>query len=82
MSVTVNGEPVPTTEGTPMVSPELGAAMAETRMMRELLTEVLRTFGDSSGDGWRSRVGQVKYRQWRKRAGLDGSELIETAGTE
>ena len=51
-------------------APELAAAMAETRELRELLEEILRTYGDSSGDGWRSRVGQVKYRQWRLRAGL------------
>lgn len=59
-----------TTPAEPKPAPELAAAMAETRELRELLVEILRTFGDSSGDGWRSRVGQVKYRQWRKLAGL------------
>lgn len=49
METTVNGEPVPVTEGTPMVSPELAAAMAETRHLRADL-RTLADLWDASSD--------------------------------
>jgi len=56
----------------PENSPELAAAMAETRIYRELLTEVLATFEKGSfGDGrWYSRVESRTIRRWRERAGI------------
>lgn len=39
--------------------------------LRELLAEILTEFGNSSGDGYRARVGQVKYAAWQRRAGID-----------
>lgn len=71
-AVTVNGQPVPETTGTRMVAPELAASMAETRLLRELLDEVLGHF-TPTGSGHAARVGQVQIAKWRKRAGLPPS---------
>jgi hypothetical protein len=50
------------------VWPELTAERDE---LRELLAEILTEFGNSSGDGYRARVGQVKYAGWKRRAGME-----------
>lgn len=52
-------------------APELAAAMAETRQLRDLAAEILAAFGPS-GSGHTARVGQVQIRRWRERAGLEG----------
>lgn len=52
-------------------APELTAAMAETRQLRDLTAEILAAFGPS-GSGHTARVGQVQIRKWRQRAGLEG----------
>lgn len=57
----INAEPQP--------APELTAAMAETRELRELLAEVIDSFVKTS-DGYRARVGQVQIAKWHKRGGL------------
>jgi hypothetical protein len=44
VNVTVNGEPQPVTEGTPMVSRELAEAMAQTRKVQDILAKVLGWF--------------------------------------
>jgi Domain of unknown function (DUF4406) len=66
-AVTVNGELVPETSGNAvMVSPELGAAMAEARGLRELVGEVLAWLDNPALE--RPRPATLKA--WRKRAGL------------
>lgn len=53
----------------PQPAPELAAAMAETRGLRELVTDMLTTF-TATGSGHAARVGQVQIAKWRERAGL------------
>lgn len=67
------GEPVdrPGDQWEPKPAPELAAAMAETRGLRELVIDMLTAF-TVTGDGHRARVGQVQIARWRKRAGLEG----------
>jgi hypothetical protein len=38
---------------------------------RAVLTEVLGEFDPSKGDGYRARVGQVKFNGWCERAGIE-----------
>lgn len=56
----------------PGPAPELAAAMRETRAYRDLLAEVLRTFGEPAAWPMRrvSRVTRMKYRKWLERAGM------------
>lgn len=57
------------TTPTPKPAPELAAAMAETRKLRELLAEVLATFGQPGKPGtvrWTAK----QVAAWRERAGL------------
>ena len=66
-------------------APEPAAAMAETTKIRELVQDILGTFGSPSGDGYRARVGAMQIRKWRDRAGLNGAlpdEQPQTAVTE
>jgi len=56
-----NGEPQP--------APELAAAMAETRQLRELVSEIIGEFSPT-GSGLYARVGQVQIGKWCKRAGM------------
>jgi hypothetical protein len=60
----------------PRPAPELAAAMAETRIYRELLEEVLATFekGTTGDGGWYSRVESRQIRKWRERAGIRAAE--------
>ena len=52
-------------------APELAAAMAETRIYRELLAEVLGTFGRQTWtDGMYSSVSRRTWRKWLERAGI------------
>jgi hypothetical protein len=62
--ILVNGEPVPITAGTPMVSRELAEALAESRQLREIIDDILSRFGPS-GSGHTARVGQVQIAKWR-----------------
>jgi hypothetical protein len=57
-------------EPQPQPAPELAAAMAETRKLRELVADILTTF-TVTGSGHSARVGQVQIAKWRKRAGLE-----------
>lgn len=55
----------------PGPAPELAAAMAETRIYRELLEEVLGTFGKQAWtDGMYASVSERAYRKWLERAGM------------
>ena len=62
--------PKPVARVLPAAAPELAEAMAETRRVRGVLAEVLREFDPSKGDGYRARVGQVKYKRWCATAGI------------
>ena len=44
---------------------------AECDALRALAAEILGEFGASKGDGYRARIGQVKYQRYRERAGLE-----------
>jgi hypothetical protein len=50
-------------------APELAAAMRESRLRAEVITEILAAFGPS-GSGHTARVGMVQIAKWRTRAGL------------
>jgi hypothetical protein len=50
--------------------PEPAAAMAETRAMRSVLSEVLASFEQLSDGRWHAKVGDRVLTQWTKRAGL------------
>lgn len=54
----------------PQPAPELAAAMAETRELRQLVIDMLTAF-TATGSGHSARVGQVQIARWRKRAGLE-----------
>ena len=73
MDVTVNGEPVPGTAGNARaVSPELGAAMAETRKVRDLLDDFTRAVIDLDDGARLVAIGRLAAaaRSARKKAGL------------
>lgn len=58
-------------EPEPGPAPELAAAMAEARIHRDLLAEVLGTFGEQAWtDGMYSSVSRRTYRKWLERAGI------------
>lgn len=58
-------------EDAPGPAPELAAAMAETRIYRELLAEVLLQFEDPHRTGWwQARVRAGVLRKWQERAGF------------
>jgi hypothetical protein len=60
-------------------APELVAAMAETRIYRDLFTEVLRSFEDPQHSGWwHARVRESVLRKWHERAGI--SRLVKQRG--
>lgn len=56
----------------PAPAPELAAAMAETRIYRDLLAEVLKTFEEDTywSGMWTARVPGPQMRKWRERAGI------------
>jgi hypothetical protein len=69
VNTVVNGEPQPVTEGTRMVSPELGAVLAERDRLRELLDSFTRAVIEvSDRPALTALAGDV-----RKRAELDPS---------
>jgi hypothetical protein len=53
----------------PQPAPELAAAMRESRLRAEVITEILAAFSPS-GSGHTARVGMVQVAKWRTRAGL------------
>jgi hypothetical protein len=53
----------------PQPAPELAAAMRESRLRAEVITEILDAFSPS-GSGHTARVGMVQIARWRTRAGL------------
>jgi hypothetical protein len=53
----------------PQPAPELAAAMRESRLRAEVITEILDAFSPS-GSGHTARVGMVQIAKWRTRAGL------------
>jgi hypothetical protein len=61
--------PCPGYRRTPRAAPELAAAMRESRLRAEVITEILAAFSPS-GSGHTARVGQVQIAKWRTRAGL------------
>lgn len=55
----------------PGPAPELAAAMTETQAYRDLLAEVLGTFGEQAWtDGMYSSVSRRTWRKWLERAGI------------
>jgi hypothetical protein len=52
---------------------ERDEARSDLNRLRDLLAEILAEFDASKGDGYRARVGQVKYAGWRRRAGTGGA---------
>jgi hypothetical protein len=50
----------------------LAAAMAETRELRALVAEMLRSFEGGSAGRWIARVSVRTLGKWRERAGLEG----------
>lgn len=59
----------------PRPAPGLAAAMAETRVYRELLEEVLGTFGKQAWtDGMYSSVSERTWRKWLERAGMKAGQ--------
>ncbi|HZR50160.1 MAG TPA: hypothetical protein VFB06_11630 [Streptosporangiaceae bacterium] len=59
-------------ENEPGPAPELAAAMAETRIYRDLLAEVLRQFEDDPYRSglWIARVPAHQVRKWRELSGI------------
>jgi hypothetical protein len=54
----------------PQPAPELRAALAETRQLRDLAGEILSRFS-ASGTVRTARIGHVQITEWRERAGLE-----------
>ena len=61
----------PTARETTGASPELTAAMAETRVVRGKLADLCREFGPSPQTGWSARLSLTVLNRYRDAAGLD-----------
>lgn len=55
--------------------PQIRAAMLDANSAaRAFIAEILAEFDPGKGDGYRARVGQVKYAGWKRRAGIEAGQ--------